>query len=158
MKPKVTGHPHGDWPGARSSLSTSASFVLARLDSSPIDLYRYGVRNWPREPCVRPAGGSQFLLLLAPAIRVFSTRPEDSYEVFTLQRGWLGKVGGVERRCAFRRRHGLLWSGGRPLKAGYRDLLALQLDFSACGAESLAGAQLGVREDGPGSGRELLWR
>jgi hypothetical protein len=54
-------------------------------------------------------------------------------------------VGGVERRCAFRRRRGLLWSGGRPLKAGYRDLLAVQLDFSPCNVNRLCGGSVSGR-------------
>ena len=67
-------------------------------------------------------------------------------------------VGGVERRCAFRRRRGLLWSGGRPLKAGYRDLLAVQLEVSPCNVGSPAGRRLGLGEVDLRRDQEPLWR
>ena len=64
-------------------------------------------------------------------------------------------VDGVERRCAFRRRRGLLWSDGRPCRAGYRDLLAVQLDFAVSGGRAPAEPEWRpcAMDD-----KELLWR
>ena len=64
-------------------------------------------------------------------------------------------TGGVEHRCAFRRRRGLLWSDGRPRPAGYRDLLAVRLDFAGCSIKAPARR---LERHGPVQDRELLWR